>query len=88
MMARRTCLAILLYSDSRTTQLLIYRVMLICMNMYVGYYRPSVDKHAFDLLNECFLMIQAVLIPVFTEFVADKRMRSNVGWVSAGFLSA
>ena len=56
--------------------------------IYVGYFRPSIDSHAINLLNECFIMIHAVLLPVYTEFVADKRMRSKVGLVSAGFLSA
>ena len=62
---------------------------MIAMLVYVGQFKPSIDpaSHVLDLVNECFLLTQASLMPIFTEFVTDPHVRFKVGWVSAALLS-
>ena len=88
MMARRICLVALLFWDSQTPQMLLYRFMMIAILIYVGHFKPSIDPatHVLDLVNECFLLMQTNLMPVFTSFVSDPHVRFKVGWVSAALL--
>ena len=88
MMARRVCLVVLLFLDDQTAQLQVYRNMMIFIMIYVGQFRPSLDNHVMELINEIFLLAQADLMPVYTEFVGDAKTRHDVGWVSAGLFAS
>ena len=61
---------------------------MIFIMIYVGQFRPSLDNHVMDLINEIVLLAQADLMPVYTEFVGDAKTRHDVGWVSAGLFAA
>lgn len=87
MMLRRTFLTGLLFYDAQTGQMLIYRNMMVLMVIYLGHYKPSLDSHGIDLANEIFLLLQADLLAVFTEFVPDAETRLKVGWASVGLLA-
>lgn len=61
--------------------------MMVFMLIFVGNFKPSLDSHAFDVLNECFLLTQANMLAIYTEFVPEPDTRYEMGWVSAGLLS-
>ena len=84
MSARRMSLAVLVVFDDLTTQMLCYRLMMVFVLIYVGQVRAS-WSYRYEITHEIFLLIQAVLLPIYTDFVPDPQTRNTMGFVSAFF---
>ena len=54
------------------------------MLIYVGEAKVSWN-FGIDLTHEFLLLIQAGLMPCYTEFVPDPNTRHQIGWVSSTF---
>lgn len=87
MTGRRLTLATILVTNHVTTQMLAYRLLMVFMLIYVGQAKAS-WTFKLEMTHEFLLLTQAVLMPIFTDFVPDPHARLQVGWVSAGFFSA
>ena len=86
MTGRRLTLAILLVTNHVTSQMVAYRLLMVFILIYVGQAKAS-WTNALDMIHEFLLLTQAVLMPVFTDFVSNPHTRHQVGWVSAGFFT-
>ena len=68
--------------------MLTYRLMMIFVIIYVGYFGPSLSPggRKLEIVQEFLLLTQATLLPVYTDFVPDPLTRYQIGFVSAGLL--
>ena len=75
-------MATILVSNHVATQLITYRILMLLMLIYVAHVKAG-WSHKLDLVHESLLLLQAVLLPLYTEYVDDPRIRHQIGWASA-----
>ena len=87
---RSVTLVMVLFTDSTTIQLLCYRISQLFFVMYVGYFVPFSPRklQRDEQINGVLLLLNSLLMPLFTDFVPDPEVRYKLGWAQVGLIAA